>query len=534
MFFTDRPGRPIGAVLARSTDIVARGCSRLCDASTETEQPGSRWVWTDALRRDPLHEEFARSTDCCQLHFEARRGRFAATVRDVQRGELLMQVLAAGVVRSSAASQSLLAQACASDGISPPVDLASVGIDASIVALTVALLEDPAAPVDDAASSLLSHEESLSSADYRACLQLARNLRRLVAHRRGPQCGRAGGSVSESDEGVARLLLAVKSNAHAVLDDETASTVVGLGLYPAACLLNHSCSPSAAICFSSGGAVLQVRALCDLKRGQEVTYSYLDEAQLFTPWAQRQSLLRAAHHFEPTQPRMREVSEGAALCRCLVPADQLARLTKRVHELTGNVSAAAQAAQVAADALGPAAAAAARAATPARSGAAAYYEAVNAELAARMTSLRISVGSLRSLLGGEVRSQLHSAHWLVHDCLAALIQAARALDDPGLLAYASLQLINAREEVLPLGTLGLAALYASHGSAMLRLLKGGRVPQAAEVEALGQAEQALAAACRIRKCCLGDEHPLVQLTARAHADMLRRRRAYTKARKDQQ
>eukprot|EP00962_Isochrysis_galbana_P015972 scaffold4564_cov126-Isochrysis_galbana.AAC.1 len=170
---------------------------------------------------------------------------------------------------------------------------------------------------------------------------------------------------------------------------------------------------------------------------------------------------------------------------------------------------------------------------PGRSGAAPDDAAVDAGLAARMMNLRLSVSPLRSLLEGEMRAEVHPAHWLVHDCLAALIQAARALDDPGLLAYASLRLINAREEVLPLGTLGLAALYASHGSAMLRLFKAGRVPQAAETEALRQAEQALAAACRIRKCCLGDEHPLAQLTAKAHADALRRRREYTKARRHQ-
>jgi len=47
-----------------------------------------------------------------------------------------------------------------------------------------------------------------------------------------------------------------------------------------------------------------------------------------------------------------------------------------------------------------------------------------------------------------MRSEVGPAHWLVLDCLAALIQAARALDDPGLLASASLHMINAREEVL--------------------------------------------------------------------------------------
>ncbi len=84
----------------------------------------------------------------------------------------------------------------------------------------------------------------------------------------------------------------------------------------------------------------------------------------------------------------------------------------------------------------------------------------------------------------------------MHDVLAALLAAARALDDLALLAHASRSLISAREEVLPLGTAGLATLYASHGSAMVRLVRLGGMPQAAEGEALSHAEQALGAACR--------------------------------------
>ena len=141
----------------------------------------------------------------------------------------------------------------------------------------------------------------------------------------------------------------------------------------------------------------------------------------------------------------------------------------------------------------------------------------------------------------------HPAHWLAHDCLAALSRAARALGDPERLAhasmrcrwhvhdvsetcrqerlaYASMRLIAAREQVMPLGTPGLATLYASHGSALARLLRAGRFSAAGSAEALGQAEQSLAAAYSIRASCLGDEHPLVAATARALADVRQRRR----------
>lgn len=527
MLLSRRPGEPLGVVLARAAE-----------PPDLAEPLGSRWVWADAVRPDPLHALFAQSTNCCELGWAARRGRLVTVSRDVQRGELLMQVPAAAVVYTASLSSdgSDVAHVCAQEGESHMLDIERLGIDTTVIALTLELLQGEIhkTQVDHLAFSLLSHTESVSGEDFDRCLQLASNIRRFLMQRQCWGSSRIGGVTAESDEGVARLLLAVKSNAHAVLDDETANRIVGLGVYPAACLMNHSCSPTAALSFSSHGTLLHVRALCDLKRGQELTYSYLDEAQLFAPWEQRRELIRAAHHFEPSQPRNREISEDAALCRCLMPTEQLSHLTERVHELTRTVSAAAAAAQRAADAAGAPAAAAARAAMPARSGVAPDDAPVDAELTARMTSLRISVGSLRSLLEGQMRKEVHSAHWLVHDCLAALMQAARALDDPGLLAYTSLQLINAREEVLPLGTPGLAALYASHGSAMMRLLKAGRVPQAAESEALRQAEQALAAACRIRKCCLGDEHPLVRLTVKAHAEALRRKREYNKVRKHHQ
>ena len=54
-----------------------------------------------------------------------------------------------------------------------------------------------------------------------------------------------GEEAAIDDVEATRLLLRVKYNAHPVLDGGTQSRRVGLGLYPAACYLNHSCFPNA-------------------------------------------------------------------------------------------------------------------------------------------------------------------------------------------------------------------------------------------------------------------------------------------------
>lgn len=54
--------------------------------------------------------------------------------------------------------------------------------------------------------------------------------------------GEEGPCLSEDELG--RLLLRIKYNAHPVLDGATQSRRCGLGLYPAACYLNHSCFPN--------------------------------------------------------------------------------------------------------------------------------------------------------------------------------------------------------------------------------------------------------------------------------------------------
>ena len=68
-----------------------------------------------------------------------------------------------------------------------------------------------------------------------------------------------------------------------------------------------------------------------------------------------------------------------------------------------------------------------------------------------------------------------------------------------------------------MGTPQLANLYMTHGSAICRLLRAGRVPRPRRADAARQAASALEASSKIRAWCLGSDHPLCFATAAAHA-----------------
>ena len=74
------------------------------------------------------------------------------------------------------------------------------------------------------------------------------------------------------------LLLRIKFNSHPIYDS-TGSSRIGLGLYPAAALINHACSFNAVCSFAPGGAVLNVRAVRPIDPGEQVCYSYIDPYQ---------------------------------------------------------------------------------------------------------------------------------------------------------------------------------------------------------------------------------------------------------------
>jgi len=69
--------------------------------------------------------------------------------------------------------------------------------------------------------------------------------------------------------------------------------ILGVGLFPLASLINHSCHPNCA--FHNQGQTLYVRTLCDVKQGEELCYSYID---LYQSRSKRQAELLSSKFFE--------------------------------------------------------------------------------------------------------------------------------------------------------------------------------------------------------------------------------------------
>lgn len=87
-----------------------------------------------------------------------------------------------------------------------------------------------------------------------------------------------------SDDDLTLLLVRLHLNTHAD------------GCYPLACLLNHSCAPSASA--SAADGLLLVRSLTGASAGAPLTISYLSEIELLLPVAERRALLRARYAFD--------------------------------------------------------------------------------------------------------------------------------------------------------------------------------------------------------------------------------------------
>lgn len=427
------------------------------------------WRFDDSLALDPLAAAFADAvqTAALRLHWTAALGRHAVAARDLERGELVMMAPAAAMVATADSSWSAAAVAAIPGA-------AEVGLDADVLALARAVLES--GRHERVGHALLSHREHVAPGHLALWHQAARVLCAVLPPARAAE-----------EDAVVELLLAIKANAHRVLDSDTASRAVGLGLFPAACMLNHACVPAAVLHFRDGGRMLHARTLVALPAGSAVTYSYLAEEHLCSPYAERARLLLAAHHFSPARsPQLEAVETQPAADRAAVEA-----LARRVRAAAQRVEA--------------------------------------AEAEGDADDLRAATERLRELVhggdgraaaagpapAGGVAALVEPGHWLLHDSGAALLAAARALDDAGLIARSALQLAQCREAALPRGTPHLATLYAAHAGALSRLLKAGRVPPPARADAAAQVAAALTAAARIRTTCLGPDHPLTLSTLAA-------------------
>ena len=107
---------------------------------------------------------------------------------------------------------------------------------------------------------------------------------------------------------IASLLLRIKFNSHPIYDS-TGTFRSGLGLYPAAALINHACAFNAVCSFAPGGAVLNLRATRAIEPGEPVCYSYIDPYQ---PRRTRREQLRAAYFFDCGCSQCAEKSDARA------------------------------------------------------------------------------------------------------------------------------------------------------------------------------------------------------------------------------
>lgn len=86
------------------------------------------------------------------------------------------------------------------------------------------------------------------------------------------------------------------------------SSTRGQGVYTVGCLFNHSCRPNLQVLYSDAGdELLSVRALRDIKPGEELLISYIDES---LPYPERQQELYEHYLFTCRCPKCEE--EAAA------------------------------------------------------------------------------------------------------------------------------------------------------------------------------------------------------------------------------
>ncbi|XP_072177068.1 histone-lysine N-methyltransferase SMYD3-like [Diadema setosum] len=102
-----------------------------------------------------------------------------------------------------------------------------------------------------------------------------------------------------------QLFAAAVCNSFSVCDTDLNSC--GVGIYLRSSLLNHSCDPNCVAVFS--GITLQVRAIRDLKEGEECTISYVD---CLLPRVERHAELLERYHFTCHCPKCEDQDDPEA------------------------------------------------------------------------------------------------------------------------------------------------------------------------------------------------------------------------------
>ncbi|KAL7682759.1 putative SET domain, tetratricopeptide-like helical domain superfamily [Plasmopara halstedii] len=103
---------------------------------------------------------------------------------------------------------------------------------------------------------------------------------------------------SFSMDEMVRMFSRFRNNNFSICDDLLLE--VGVGCYPLAAMINHSCDPNCVVTFDSKTLELEVRAMKFIQSGEEITQTYVDVA---LPRRERHQRLQKKYHFTCRCPR---------------------------------------------------------------------------------------------------------------------------------------------------------------------------------------------------------------------------------------
>ncbi|RVE55845.1 hypothetical protein OJAV_G00230190 [Oryzias javanicus] len=122
------------------------------------------------------------------------------------------------------------------------------------------------------------------------------------------------------------LFSQVACNGFTIEDDELSH--MGTAVYPDVALINHSCLPSVIVTFN--GTKAEVRAVQDMKPGDEVLISYID---LLYPTDDRNSRLRESYYFTCKCPECQKKSKDKVKLKSAPPSELLEMCEQSLEEM---------------------------------------------------------------------------------------------------------------------------------------------------------------------------------------------------------
>ena len=299
-------------------------------------------------------------------------------------------------------------------------------------------------------------------------------------------------------ENVVDLLLRIKYNAHPIHDASTHSKKVGLGVFPAACYINHGCMQNVTYYHVNQGRTIVFRAVRPIQAGEQVLYSYVDPYQAVE---ERRKLLRDAFLLDidanagvqggtPSQAQQTTANLGIGR-----PTDHLLSAGRSGSDLRASDTAVRE-----------------------------VEERLQCGIRMMATDPQAAMRWLLQLAEDSCTKQLNPAHRLTLELALALVSTSSSVGTSAAPVRVewSIKAIQAMESVLGVGTPQLASLYVSHAAGLMQIVRRQQTGPMPSVEhgltAMSkQCIAALNAASALRTVCYGDQDPLSISTQQALA-----------------